>query len=274
MRMDARIHRPKGPLAGFVDCIWSWQNDGGGQPKERVIPSGALAIAIHLGEDRVRISERGDAARFVSHGGSAITGAHSRYFVIQTPPRPSVMGVLFKPGGAFPFLGVEAGDLEDAHVDLEALWGPRARRLRERLLETSDLAARVRLIEAALLEGAVRSLERTPAVALALEAMEQPDFTRVADLRARTGLSAKRLIALFRDEVGIGPKTYWRIRRFQAALRSLERARTPRGAEVAAQLGYFDQAHMIRDFQAFAGLSPQGYLRAGVDRPNHVPHDG
>jgi len=274
MRAGAHIHRPTGPLADFVDCIWIWQSASTSEPKERVIPSGTLAIVINLDVKRMRIYDRNDPERFDSYPGITIAGAHSRYFVIQTSPDSSVMGVHFKPGGAFPFLGVGAGELEDAHTGLDALWGSRAQRLHDRLLEARGHAERIRLLETFLLESAVRALVRRPDVALALAAMDDPRLVSVAELRARTGLSAKRLIALFRDEVGLGPKTFWRIRRFQAALRGIERARAPRGAELAADLGYFDQAHMIRDFRTFAGLSPREYLLGGLDRPNHVPHRG
>ncbi|WP_394841090.1 helix-turn-helix domain-containing protein [Pendulispora brunnea] len=274
MRASAQIHRPMGPLADFVECIWLWQTDTACGRKERVLPSGTLDIVVHLGDEPLRVYHRTEPERVSSYPGIMIAGAHSGYFVIDPPPRGAVLGVHFKPGGAFPFLGVQAGDLEDAHANLEAVWGHRARRLRERLLETTTDAERVRCTEAFLLEGAVRALERHPDVADALAAIEGAKISSVAELRARTGISAKRLIALFHDQVGIGPKALWRIRRFQAALRQIECAQASRGAEIAGRLGYFDQAHMLRDFRDFTGMSPRAYLLAGSDRPNHVPHPG
>lgn len=274
MRVGAHIHRPVGPLAGLVDCIWLWQGYASPQPKERVLPSGTLDLVINLRDDRLRVYDRDDPARCDVYSGTMISGATSGYLVIHTPPIADVVGVHFKPGGAAPFLGIPAGELEDGHASLDALWGTRAGRLRERLLESPTRDERIRLIEAFLLERASRRAHH-PDVALALAAIEERSVARVAELCARTGLSAKRLIALFRDEVGMAPKTFWRIRRFQAALRDLrERARSPGASGVATDLGYFDQAHMIRDFRAFTGFTPRTYLRLGVDRPNHVPHPG
>ena len=272
MRATAQIHRPRGPLADFVECIWFWHNDASYARKERVLPSGTLDIVVHLGDEPLRVYDRADPERVFSYPGIMIAGAHSGYFVIDPPPRGAVLGVHFKPGGAFPFLGVQAGELENAHANLEAIWGHRAWWLRERLLEATTHAERIRCTEAFLLERAARHLERHPDVAEALAAIEGAKVSSVAELRARTGLSAKRLIALFHDQVGIGPKSLWRIRRFQAALRQIECARASRGAEIAARLGYFDQAHMLRDFRDFTGMSPRAYLLAGSDRPNHVPH--
>jgi len=107
----------------------------------------------------------------------------------------------------------------------------------------------------------------------ALRAFEDPNLTSVANVNELTGLSAKRLIALFREEVGLTPKAYWRVRRFQGALRRIDRGKR-NGAQLAAELGYFDQAHFDREFRAFCGLSPSQYLAREVERPNHVPLRG
>ena len=89
------------------------------------------------------------------------------------------------------------------------------------------------------------------------------------------------MIALFRDQVGLTPKAFWRVRRFQAALRHVEsglgrgsRHRPFNGAALAAALGYFDQAHFNREFRVFTGVSPRVYLAQGVERPDHVPLRG
>jgi AraC-like DNA-binding protein len=266
------MHRPVGPLAAAVQCIWCWGEPDVAERRERVLPAGTLDIVFNLRDDRLRVCDRDDAGRSDVLPGTLITGVQSRYLVVPAPPGAAILGIHFRPGGAAALLGIPAGDLEDAYAGLDSLWGAGARRLRERLAEASSRADRVHLVESFLLGRAAPRLAPHPRVALALEALDDPTVLRVADLRARTGLSAKQLIALFRDEVGIAPKTFWRIHRFQAAVRRLEGAPARGGAELAADLGYFDQAHLIRDFQAFAGLSPRAYLERRPHRPNHVPH--
>jgi AraC-like DNA-binding protein len=275
--MPPHIHRPGPPLADFVDCLWSWEGYTAPAPRERALPSGTLDIVINLRDDRLRIFDRDDPASFERFPGIMISGAHAGYFVIDTPPRASVMGVHFKPGGAFPFLGVPAGDLEGGHAALDALWGAGAARLRERLLEAGSATERFAVLEASLRAGATRPLRRHDAVTLALRAFEDPALRSVAEVCARAGVSPKRLIALFREQVGLGPKAFWRVRRFQAALRRIEGGpghRPLHGAALAAELGYFDQAHLDREFRAFTGLSPRAYRREAVERPDHVPLRG
>jgi AraC-like DNA-binding protein len=78
----------------------------------------------------------------------------------------------------------------------------------------------------------------------------------------RVGLSRRTFIRRFTDEVGLTPKLFWRIQRFQEALRLVRTGRRPAWADVALDCGYYDQAHFIRDFRAFSGLTPPAFLRA------------
>jgi AraC-like DNA-binding protein len=182
-----------------------------------------------------------------------------------------MMGVHSKPGGAVPFLGVAAGELGATCAPLDALWGRSAADLRCRLLEAGSREARFRVLESFLLAKA-RKLERHPAAALAVKRFDDLELRSVAEVNERTGLSPKRLIALFRDRVGLTPKAFWRVRRFQAAIRGLESAAgaAVSGAELAVRLGYFDQAHFIREFRELSGMSPGAYLVEERPRTNHV----
>ncbi|WP_437774467.1 DUF6597 domain-containing transcriptional factor [Sorangium sp. So ce1097] len=119
--MPAHIHRPGPPLADFVDCFWLWEAYTAPAPKERALPSGTLDLIINLRETRLGIFDRDDITSFERFPGIMISGARAGYFVIDTAPRASVMGVHFKPGDAFSFLGVPAGALEGKHAALEAL---------------------------------------------------------------------------------------------------------------------------------------------------------
>lgn len=266
------MYRPGPPLDQFVDCFWHWDGYPAPAAKERALPSGSLDLIINLDVDRLTFFAL-DEATALRAPGMVLCGAHARYVTIGTGAGMTVMGVHFKPGGAAPFLRVSAAELEDTFVSLDALWGTRAPRLHAQLSETQSTQERFRRLEAAL-RSELQPLDIHPAVAEALHAFEDPQLRSVADVNARTGLSPRLLIQHFRSRIGLTPKAYWRIRRFQAALRHLENSRGASGAEVAADHGYFDQAHLIRDFQAFAGMSPRAYLAQEVFRPNHVPLRG
>jgi AraC-like DNA-binding protein len=91
----------------------------------------------------------------------------------------------------------------------------------------------------------------------------------VAEVTECVGLSARRFIELFRNQVGLAPKVFCRIRRFQKVLRTVEKQGDVDWTAVALSCGYFDQAHFIHDFRAFSGINPSTYLRQRTSR-NHV----
>jgi AraC-like DNA-binding protein len=201
-----------------------------------------------------------------------LCGPHSESFVIDTAAQAAVMGVHFKPGGAFPFLRVPSGEVHNLRLDLDALWGRRAVELRERLLEAPTPQARFQTLEQFLLAQAVRPLARHPAVDFALRAfVARSPAPSVAAVVEQTGYSQRRFIEVFRDEVGLTPKLFCRVGRFQQVLQRIHRQPKVDWAALAVTCGYYDQAHFIHDFEEFCGLNPTTYLQLRGEHLNHVP---
>jgi AraC-like DNA-binding protein len=170
------------------------------------------------------------------------------------------MGVHFKPGGAFPFLGPPAHELADSHIDLEAIWGRTAAEMREQLSEISSPTHRLLLLEK-LLMSRLSCQQHHSAVALALDRFAQAGGrTRTRELARQASLSQKRFIDVFRSEVGLSPMLFNRVVRFQRVLTTVHARSAPDWTQLALDNGYFDQSHLIRDFLAFSGLSPVDYL--------------
>jgi AraC-like DNA-binding protein len=250
-------HPPRPPLADRVAFFWTYDAYGGGHPRERVLPTATSELVVALADD-----------------GSVpvVSGAHSESFLIHTASRRPLLGVHFRPGGAAPFLTMPAHELRNVRVSLEALWGPAAPALKSRLLEAHTPPARFRIMEDALLARLGERPRRHPAVAFALDTIEAaPHVRTIAGLTARIGLSPRRFIQVFAEEVGLTPKVFCRVRRFQRVLARIERGARVDWADVAVAGGYYDQAHFIRDFRAFSGLNPTAYLRTRGPHRNHVP---
>ena len=207
-----------------------------------------------------------------------MSGAYSRFFGIDPRLHGAMLGVHFRPGGAWALLGVPAGEFADAHVDLEAVWGRAARELRDRLCAAATPERRFRVMELALMSRLLRrGLERHGAVLPALRAFEGgADGVRVRDVAGRVGLSQRRFIEVFRAEVGMTPKLYCRVRRFQRALAAAQSASRPEWARVAAACGYYDQSHLVHDFREFCGFGPAECVRQFrvPAKQNHVPVAG
>ncbi len=260
------------PLSGFVDLLWINEGDPPPHRKERLLPTGTVELVFSLRDDVLHAYDRGEAESPRRFRGPVVCGAHSEFFVIDTAQQAAVMGVHFKPGGAFPFLNLPAGELHNAQVPLDALWGRAAGALRDRVLEARTPAARFRALEQALLARAALPLTRHPAVAFALGEFQAPaGAPTVSDVTSQVGLSGRRFSEVFTREVGLTPKLFCRVRRFQRVLRLLARGREFDWARVALECGYFDQAHFNHDFRAFSGINPTTYLAQRTEHLNHVP---
>jgi AraC-like DNA-binding protein len=254
-------YTPRAPLAGFVDFFWLMDGPAPAHRRERLLPMPTAELVIDL--------------RATS--GSSIPilcGPHSEPFVIDTAAQEAILGVHFKPGGTFPFFKAPTSELHNTRLSLDSLWSSRAAELREQLLELQTPLARFQTLEKFLLAEAVRPLARQPAVAFALAAFQAVRPLSVWDVVERTGWSQRRFIELFRNEIGLTPKLFCRVVRFQQVVQKIHGQRQVDWAGVAADCGYYDQAHFIHDFRAFSGFCPTSYLRVHGTHLNHVPLAG
>jgi AraC-like DNA-binding protein len=249
-------HTPGPPLSELVDSLWICEGYAPPHAGERLLPTGAMDLVFTLdAESRLR---------------SGVAGARSEMVVLDTSRPFSAIGVHFRPGGGFPFFGLPAGELYNLSLPLDILWGGYAATVSERLWEAPTPDQRFRILEEALLARARDRLAGHPSVRHALQLFERSEGARpVGDVVQRIGISPGRFIELFRSEVGLSPKLFCRIRRFNEALHRIERLTEVDWVEVALSCGYFDQAHFNHDFRAFSGINPSTYLRHRASR-THV----
>ena len=254
---------PKPPLAKFIERFW-YSSDAPSHQKVRVMPTGTIELVFNLDEDDLGFHDTRHG-RYQSFSGTVFSGAHTGPLFIDS--RAHVLGVHFKPGGAFRFLGVPASELTDIHVDLEMVWGKFAQDLREQLCAAATPVQRFRVLERALVARLKGKLEEHRVVRAALDIFQRdPGEARTRDLAEQLGLSQRHFIKVFFNQVGITPKLFGRVQRFQRAIDLTQTSSTPDWADIAAQCGYFDQSHLIHDFQTFAGLSPIEFQRQRIER--------
>lgn len=261
------VRRPSPPLAPFVEALW-WFAGELPHARERIMPSGAMALHVNLDEDELRVY-RGEGYRAVDRiGGAGVDGPASRHVAIDTREQRRICGVAFRPGGAYPFFRPGADALVDQQVELADLWGRDGAVLRERLLEQRTPEATLAVLDAALRACAARPLDPEPLVAGAVAALERGDA--VADVCDRAGMTPKRFVRHFRARVGLTPKRFARIRRFRQLIASIDAGRRVDWARVAVDAGYYDQAHLIHDFRELAGVTPTEYRPRRPGEPGHV----
>jgi len=265
-RMEYLEHAPPPELAPFVTCFWQIT---GGAGAHRVLPDGAMDVLFAAGDAAARV-----------------IGPMTRAIVTPAGGPAWIAGVRFRPGAAMGMLGVAACELRDDAAGARDVWGPAGRMLDDRLAGAPDAAAARALLEAELLARRARAplpearLDR--AIATLRGARGELPVPAVA---ARACLGERQLERLFVERVGYGPKLFARVVRLEHAVASIGTiaswgigaargrgtiaswevgAARGRGtiaswASFARACGYADQAHLIREFRALAGVTPAVY---------------
>ena len=200
---------------------------------------------------------------------TVISGPRSEAFILERSDSDHFIGIHFKPGGAFPFLTVPAGELQNLDVTVESIWGTKIHEILDRLLAAPVLIPSFRFLKHAYSKSSdVR--RRHLAVEGALRAIHSGQSLSANELADQASLSQRRFIQLFRNEVGLTPKLFSRVIRFQHVLAALEKIINPDWLEIALTAGYFDQAHFIHDFREFSDLTPSEYMAHRTPHLNHV----
>jgi len=261
MDMMLLTHRPGPPLASYLESLWYYDGCPTAHHRERVLPNGRFQVVMNL-----------------SAGLGSVAGMRSQCVVIETAAIPSLMGVVFRPGGARVFFEPPASDFYNRVVPLDVVWGSNVSQLHDRLREVVTAEEKFQILETALIRMIERSVDRRhslhPSVLYALrEFRHVPHIRTVIDVAREAGLSRRRFSQLFHEQVGITPKLYCRLIRFRAVVREIVAGGPVDWADVAIAGGYYDQAHLAHEFRNFSGMSPSSYLAADRPSVNHVRID-
>jgi AraC-like DNA-binding protein len=251
---------------------------------ERHVPSTEVPLLLNFGAPHRRLDDL-STGEWTAHDGVWVVGLHNRHQVTHAAGERHFMVVRFTPIGAHLFLGLPMHLIANEAVDLELIDPALARMLVSRIGGAESWTDRFAAMESLITER-VADAEIPAPIALAWRRLVATDGRIALDsLATELDCSHRTLIAMFKTCVGLPPKTIARLLRFNRAVRSLDRLsgtriNEPAGkpyietrqpddpvvgaiqwADVAADCGYFDQAHLIKDFRAFAGITPDVFLR-------------
>lgn len=261
---------PSQPLSRFIALLWYQHVLPGQFGPELVLPSGAAELVVVLGP-----------SPHVAATGT-VCGPHSTYFRLERPPvAHALVGVHFHPGGLQPLLGAPgrrsalASDLHNQIVTLEDIWGRDALLLHERLMLAPSARDRLHIMEHELQQRLLVAEVTHRTMPAAVGLLQRATGSRPVDAVAHhLGYSVRRIQQYFREEVGLSPKTFHRVSRFQTVLQRLGAMSADRPAihwaDLALAHNYFDQAHLIHDFRTFTSLSPTAFLLHRTAQIGHL----
>ena len=257
------LHPPP-ELGALVHRLWTLSGGArSGGPFQRAMPDGRAELIFNLADP----FECLDGPDTHLQPLSLLVGPSRRALRIRPTGRVDLVGIRFRPEALAAWLRLPGGELADLALALSDVPVPLGRSLPEQLAEAQGPAERLAILRHQLGRTDARTGDRRIAAAVDL-ALASPR-ARPDGVARHVGLSRRQLGRLFRERVGLSPKALVRLGRFQRVLGALEGGAGGSLAALAGRTGYFDQAHMSRDFRLFGGTTPGRYLREVRELTRH-----
>lgn len=247
-------------LDPYVQLVWMMESEHEDDhaPKSLIVPDGIVEIVFHYGDPWITTVAGGKS--MVQPRSFAVSQMR-QYIEIESNGRTGFVSVRFYPWGAYQFFDKPVHSFLDDTVSTAKLWPKQFEDLMEELRTTSGGAGFASVVQGFLLD---RFKERDMNDVALDEAVKLIRSTggqlSIEEVGKRVGLSRKQLERKFVSTVGTTPKTFARISRFLNICHHLEEYRGRTLTRLAHECGYFDQAHFIREFNAFTGFTPKAYF--------------
>jgi AraC-like DNA-binding protein len=238
-----------------VECLWLLESNDWREPTapERLLPDGCVELILNSGD---LFREHKEAGRSELQPSRFVAGQMTRPVLVSPTGPVRLLGIRFAPGGTLPFFPVSPGELTNRIAPLADVAGALDRELSGRFYDARGLPEKIAIVESLLLKQMNAKEEKGASLQNAIsEIVSSGGQISVDRLANDLGISGRQLERRFLNEVGLGPKLLCRILRFQQVFRAVERE-DKNWAGIAADCGYYDQAHLIRDFRQFAGQTP------------------
>jgi len=253
-----RISRPHHPgLARYLHERAAYVGGSGAGYTVRLVPTGQVTVIVNLGDPYARVARLGAPKPDSGPIGSLVSGLDDGPAVCEHLGGQEAIRMQLTPLGAYRLFAMPQSELANTSIELRDVLGPEADELAERVASAASWCRRFDLVDAALLARIHDGPEADPEVVQAWRSVTtRPGAVSIARIAAEVGWSQRHLLRRFTRQVGLTPKTVARVARFQRAVGMLSRPGVDL-AEVSAACGFYDQAHLSRDFRDLAGVSPR-----------------
>ena len=241
-------------LIQFIDCYWIIDSD---QPIETFLPDGSINLIINL-NNPVQIHNHTSIKSLTN---SALIGPQQNILTLSSNEHCKLVGVKFKIGKFNHFFQFPAYDLVNVIHTFKTSYEKEVNNLREFLLVDQQLLAIKNYLDRFLIKR-LDDNQNPEIIDLALKQLLANESNYlIKDLCTEIGISNKHLIKLFKDNIGLAPKSLSRILKFQKVIKKINNNPEIQWPELAYSCNYFDQAHLINEFKFFSGMTPTNYSR-------------
>ena len=270
--MIFEVHIPVYPLNQFIESFIYYRDYNPIHSVDRFLPDGNINVVIDLTDYPKYIYDNDTLKEIQACKNVWFSGIRNHYITIPSGKDSEMFIINFVKGMAYPFVQMPLHELTDSVVDGDLVLTPEIMGMREMILAAPLISHKFMAVENFLLKKFVKKLVVNPFINFAVNKIIQaPENISIERISAKVGFSQKHLIKLFKDNVGVTPKSFLKIIRFQKAITEISASKRPDWIGIALESGYYDQAHFINDFKAFSGFTPNQYMQKNYDHLNYVP---
>jgi AraC-like DNA-binding protein len=267
-----KVHIPSHPLNRFIDSFFYYSGFNPEHRVDRFLPDGEVQLIFDLTDEPQYVYDNETLKEIQQCRYAWFSGFRTGPISIPSGKESEMIIVQFKKGKAYSFLTEPMYNLTNVVADAELVIKADILNIRERLLEAKTPSQKLHLLEKHFLGNFLNQLHENALIDFAVSRIAaSPDQCSIREISEKAGYSQKHLIHSFKKYVGVTPKEFLKVMRFQQAIRQIESQVEVNWPAIAYECGYYDQCHFIADFRQFSGFTPSEYVRQRGEYPNYVP---
>lgn len=256
--MKHQIFKPKSNLAKYIKCYWTLESTKEETPvKNTIVPDGYMKLIFHYGDVYRHYNEDGNSLTLPR---CFLIGQLTRPYQVEPTGVTGTFFVCFHPNGFFPFATFPIKEMENTAIPLRRIFARDGQEIEQKILNVSTTLERIDLIE----EFLFNRLSDKETIDHIVKSTVETILTAngqlsISELSRRNNINRRQLVRKFSSAIGLSPKQLSKIIRLQAALKTLLMKEVTSLTDLAYENEYFDQAHFIKDFKEFTGLTPKEF---------------
>lgn len=256
--MDRQIYEPHTDLSALVECYWTLESPKETTPlKNTIVPDGRMKMIFHYGDPYKRYTDNGDSIVLPK---CFVIGQLTRPLEVAPTGETGTFFVCFHPYGFLPFSSSPIKEMENTAVPLDQLFGEAGEAISQKILHARSTSERIQFIETFLSDRLTDAHTIDNIVKSTVDTILTANGQLSVDtLSQQNNIHRRQLVRKFSTAIGLSPKQLSKTIRLQAMLKTLLHQKSTRLIALAYEGEYYDQAHFIKDFKAFTGLTPKEF---------------
>lgn len=265
----------KPPLSQYIQAIFYYKDFMPDHSIERVVPTGHIFLIFELDDFPRHTYDNQNLQIQQTFTKVWISGVHQNYISISAHQKSAMFVIQFKPYGAYPFLPVSVQDLTEKICPADKIFGEEILNLRTTILKAETPVQKFTLAQKWLEEQRDKNKKPTKEFIELIDTLEKAPASQFNQVLENYRYTPKHLISQFKKYLGLRPKYYQRILRFNEILQKMKKKEMLSWSQIAYSCGYSDQSHFIKEFKHFSGFNPEAFIQQPFpsDRPNFFPLD-